>query len=50
MKTQIFLIIIAIIIGLIGWIWLFLISWKIALAVFFVLWSKNITEKIDNKK
>lgn len=31
--------------GLLAWVFVFVINWEIGLAVFFILWSNNITQK-----
>lgn len=47
MKNSIYYSIFGLLIATIGWVYLVMFNWKVAIAVFLIIWSNNI---VNNKK
>lgn len=46
-KQNLFIASFGLIISLPAWVWLFWYDWKIALAVFFIVWGNNLIDKAN---
>lgn len=43
------MLILSAIVGFPAWIWLFMLDWKIALALLVIMFSNNIAQKLNNE-